>query len=554
MTALQVRSHVARDLDQSAAMFKNERLVAWEYVSNGLEYVDPGTSPFVRVRLDSKRKLITVEDNGRGMDWEGLANFFVMHGENIDRKAGRPGRGRFGTGKSAAFGIGETLRLTTVHDGKRSKVQLSRADLDGLDSGDPVPVRTIEREVATEQPNGTLVEIEGIKLRSLDQAGVVSYIERHLAHWPKDVTVVVNNHECEYNEPPVERVETFRADGEQAHLLGDVELTIKVSLSPLGPDERGVSVYSNGVWHETTLLGADGKDMAEFLFGEIDVPALDSDQATPRAFDASRSLRLNPDNPLVAAIYSFVGPKIEKVRKELVEAQRERRSSEEAKRLRREAEKIEEIINDDFAAFRKRLQKVKAATSGSGFDAGESQSASGGTPTGADEDFLYGGEEPATIVEGTGEVGTPNPDPEPKPGPVDPEPRRLNPIVEPDPAGEALGHHQPRGDQTPRRRGGFQIEFDHQGEGSARAVYQRERRTIFINLDHPQIAAARKGHGTEDPVFRRLAYEVAFAEYAIALAYELDYREEFPDAGDAIYEIRETIHRIARSAAALYAD
>ena len=48
-----------------------------------------------------------------------------MHGENIDRKAGRPGRGRFGTGKSAAFGIGDVLRLTTVRNGKRSKVELT---------------------------------------------------------------------------------------------------------------------------------------------------------------------------------------------------------------------------------------------------------------------------------------------------------------------------------------------------------------------------------------------------------------------------------------------
>src|SRR4051812_6239767 len=165
-TGLVVRTDVARDLDQSAAFFKNERLVVWEYVSNGLDYVERGTSPVVRVRLDSKRKRITVEDNGRGMDWEGLENFFVMHGENIDRKAGRPGRGRFGTGKSAAFGIGDALRLTTVRNGKRSEVELARADLEGLKPGDLVPVTTVAREVPTKQPNGTLVEIEDIKLRS----------------------------------------------------------------------------------------------------------------------------------------------------------------------------------------------------------------------------------------------------------------------------------------------------------------------------------------------------------------------------------------------------
>ena len=48
---LHVRSHVSRDLLQTAALFKNERQVAWEYVSNGLQYVDPGTSPVVRVPI-----------------------------------------------------------------------------------------------------------------------------------------------------------------------------------------------------------------------------------------------------------------------------------------------------------------------------------------------------------------------------------------------------------------------------------------------------------------------------------------------------------------------
>ena len=63
---------------------------------------------------------------------------------------------------------------------------------------------------------------------------------------------------------------------------------------------------------------------------------------------------------------------------------------------------------------------------------------------------------------------------------------------------------------------------------------------------------ARKSHGIEDSVFRRLAYEVAFSEYAVALAMELDYRDEFFDAQEAIVMVRETIHRIARAAASLY--
>jgi Histidine kinase-, DNA gyrase B-, and HSP90-like ATPase len=545
---LHVRSHVSRDLLQTAALFKNERQVAWEYVSNGLQYVDPGTSPFVRVRLNSKKRLITIEDNGRGMSLDDLSDsFFVMHGENTERRAGRPGRGRFGTGKSAAFGIGDTLRITTVKDGRRTQVELGRADLEGMDSGDPVPVKTLEREVKTPQPNGTLIEVEGVHLRSLDQQAVIHYIERHLARWPRDVTVLVNNHECEFTEPPVEKVETFHPSDDEREVMGDVELTIKVSKSPLDDDLRGVSIFSNGVWHETTLAGTDGKDMSEYLFGELDVPRLDEDASAPPPFDTSRSVKLNPENELVRAIYAFVGPKLEKLRKELVEAQREHRATEEAKRLRQEASKIEDIINKDFNGFRQRLQKVRAAAAGAGFDVGEDQHATG---AGTADDFFYGGDEPAVT---TADSGAPGKTESGETAPESDRPRRLNPIVEPADEGDSKGHGEAQQNGTQRPRGGFSLEFQELGVESPRATYQSEKRTIIINKEHPQIAAARQGRGVEDPVFLRLAYEVAFSEYAVALAQELDNRGEYMDTSDPIVAIWETLNRVAREAAGLYA-
>ena len=147
-----VKSHVSRDLLQNAALFKTDKLVIWEYVANGLQYVDPGTSPTVYVKLESKARKVRISDNGRGMTLEGLQNFFVMHGETLDRKAGTPGRGRFGTGKSAAFGIGEILRVTSVRNSRRSVVELTRADLEKVSSGDPIPVRIVQNS-ATDQRN-----------------------------------------------------------------------------------------------------------------------------------------------------------------------------------------------------------------------------------------------------------------------------------------------------------------------------------------------------------------------------------------------------------------
>jgi len=39
-----------------------------------------------------------------------------------------------------------------------------------------------------------------------------------------------------------------------------------------------------------------------------------------------------------------------------------------------------------------------------------------------------------------------------------------------------------------------------------------------VNLDHPQVAAAAKGEdGSRSKEFRKLAYEIAFTEYAVAV-------------------------------------
>src|SRR5262245_57573752 len=129
-TALKVRSHVGRDLLQSAYLFRHEHSVVWEYVSNGLQYKDIGTKPTVFVKIDARARKMQISDNGRGMLVKDLEHYFQMHGENLDRKQGRPGRGYFGTGKSAAFGIADQLTITTVRNGLRSKVRLTKKDIE----------------------------------------------------------------------------------------------------------------------------------------------------------------------------------------------------------------------------------------------------------------------------------------------------------------------------------------------------------------------------------------------------------------------------------------
>ena len=361
---LVVRSHVARDLLQTAGLFKSDRLVVWEYVANGLQYVDPGINAQVRVMIDARKKRITISDNGRGMDWNGLQNFFIMHGENIDRKEGKAGRGRFGTGKSAAFGIADTLRLRTVCGGKKTIVELRRSEIQAMSAGTEIPVNVVEPERQSDDPNGTTVEIEDVSLRTIDQASIIRYIERHLARWPKNVTVSVNNHLCEVSEPPLDREVRHKATGRVRDVLGEVELVLRTSKRPLEEDERGVSIFASGIWHAVTLAGCEGREMSQYIFGEIDVPRLEDDTSAVPPFDVTRSMELNPNNDLVREIYAFIFEKVEALRRELADAERKRKATEEARKLATQAAEIASVINEDFDSFRNKVAKVKAKAVG----------------------------------------------------------------------------------------------------------------------------------------------------------------------------------------------
>lgn len=541
-TELHVTSHVGRDLLQSAGLFKTDRAVVWEYVSNGLQYVDPGESPTVSVQLSQSKRRITIRDNGRGMDWRGLQNFFVMHGENEDRRSGRPGRGMFGTGKSAAFGVADTLRIRTVRGGLRSAIELTRAQIEAATDGRPIAPTVLEKEVNTREPNGTEVTIDQIHLRTLDRAGITRYIERHLARWQRGVTVTVNNHVCQYVEPVVIDRHSFRPASPLLEVLGDVELVVKVAPTPLAEDLQGIAVMSGGVWHESTLGASASKEMASHIFGEVDVPALDSDTSPIRPFDVSRSMALNPENEVVRAIHAFISIHVEQVRRDLVARDRERRRSDEAKRLAKTAAEIAAVLNDDFSQFKERLKRVRAASKGSS-DGGQSGAASDD----GSEDLIFGEDEPAAeeaMIPTAGDAERHRSEEPRVPAvPAVREGRDDDPKV-----GQRVG-----GEGGKRRRpsGGFHVEFLNLGD-DRRAVYNRQTRTINVNLDHPQVTAALGGDNVTDPTFRRLAYEVAFTEYAVAIHMEMALNDQYIDMTDPIVDIQDTIDRISRRTAALY--
>ncbi len=546
---LRVTSHVGRDLLASAASFKNEAAVVWEYVVNSLQYVDPGISPRVQVTVVSGGKGIRIADNGKGMSVQDLEHFFQMHGENLERRAGRAGRGKFGTGKSAAFGIANTLSVDTVHGGKRNVVQLTRAMIDASD-GEEIPLEWIVRDEATDDPNGTTVSILDMNLDRVRRASIIEYVERHLqAFRATSPAVAIDGHVCTYREPTISKTFSFEPTPSQREVLGDITLTIKVSNAPLPGVEQGISVTAgSGNLVAIEKAGIETKEFGNYLFGDVDVPALEAHPSPIEPYDTSRSLELNPQHPVVAVLLGFIGSKMEEVRAGVVRRWRDARKTEQARRLAAEADRIAEILNEDFRKISERLREIRAASSRKG--AAKSQVAARTSDDEPDE-WTRGIETPGVLMKPPRNAPDPNPDP--------PTPRPLRPT----PAVQQRGTPNPAGDNAvdpvggdqgkPRRpQGGFRVEYKALGADGERSTYDPPTLTILINLDHPLVRAALGDGSVEDTAFRRLSYEIAFSEYAMGLGYELSQEEPLMPPDDLLYEVRSTLNRISTAAVALY--
>lgn len=545
---LKVTSHVGRDLLASAASFKTEAAVVWEYVVNSLQYVDEGVLPKVQVFVKPRAKVIEVRDNGRGMTAESLRHYFTMHGKNLDRLRGRPGRGKFGTGKSAAFGIGKLLRVDTRRNGLRNVVELGRDEIESS-NGEDISLNWSIRNEDTEYPNGTTVTIDGIFIHKLNMHPIIDYIERHLQTYrTKMPEVAVNEHVCQYREPIISETLSFLPTSKQAEVLGDVELTVKVSPTPLQPSEQGIAV-SAGIGNLIAIEtgGIERKEMGNYLFGEIDVPILESYESPIEPYDTTRSLQLNPQHPIVRTLLPFIGSKLEEVRRGLVQRLNEARKTEQARRLSAEAQRIADILNKDFKGVVGRLQDIRSASARPGdvsSNYGDSLSSSDEEEAWIDGTSVPGDiEQPSSaIVKGVAK----------KKGRPDPKiSRRGSPNDAGDAAVDPAGGVGKKGKKP---RGGFHVEYRNLGEDTERSKYDRTNLAILINLDHQVVKHALHNGGVEDMSFRRLSYEIAFTEYSVALGYEM--AEQDPDipADDLLYEVRTTLNRVSAGAAFLYSS
>ena len=552
LDGFEMESNVARDVLGTAGSFGSLPKVVAEYATNSIDARVNGTPVAVTItksRYGGKTR-ITISDDASGMNDEDLRRFFFMHAENEARRGGRKVRGRFGTGKAAAFGVGTSLQIETRQNGRQWRVRLDKDELGAAvqENRKPRPEVLIDGDPTT-KPNGTDIYIDGIS-RSVDERRIASELRKRLGRQLDAHPVVLFNSRIVTVEPRAIREWTFSsADHEVASAIGvEVECIIKVSSTAVDEAIGGIVVTANDF--PVAQLESSG-DYGARIFGRCDVPALEEDESTPGPYTDARDMALNEENGTAGPLAAWLRECLSTVTSEVSAEERERRAAARDQALRNAASKMEAVLNRHYQGE---------------FHRTRSRAGDVGTRPG-----------PVT-VDPDGDVVVPNPDgvagydvPPSEPRPVDespdvtpplpPDPTRNNTNEhesqprEHDPLGEGRGDSATTEETAPRRRrsGGFSIEWDNAGKDAPRSNYIESELTILINLDHPEIAAAYSA-GDTSPLFRMLVFEAAAQEYCYATAYQQLEEDPSMDGSDTVQYVRTTIDLLTRDVADVVAD
>ncbi len=134
---------------------------------------------------NGKPTSIVVSDDGHGLTKDEINNKFLVigrnrredEGDNPSLKFDRKPIGKKGLGKLALFGLATRITICTCHNGKQNKFVL---DWDKLNAarGQYKP-DAIEIDIETDQPDGTVVSLEGLKRKSpFDAEGLADSLSR----------------------------------------------------------------------------------------------------------------------------------------------------------------------------------------------------------------------------------------------------------------------------------------------------------------------------------------------------------------------------------------
>ncbi len=533
-----MKGNLGKAILQTSAQFTEPTSAIWEYVINAIEYREKPDG--LRVSITMNKNEVVISDNSNGMDHEILKNFFTFSGENLARKNKQASwlkRGINGSGKIAAFGFADELEVDTVKNYRRNAYKLTRKYIENNpQDSQEIPLKNLKLDEKVDEPNGTTIKISNLNSKP-DQNKLIRKIEREISHWKSyDIKITVNSVVCEPKQLDIEKTYTFQSEGDIKDRYGDFKLNIHVSKYPLEGFDIGVKVLCNNNIVGIEDCGLGSSPYGNYLTGDVEIPELEKPIDNIFPFDQTRKQILNRTHKGVKELIFFMGPKLESVKKELVDKKNEERNSAKSKKLEKICDGLSNSLNDHWNDIKRKIDVIRGASNAK-------SALSEIFQPGSDEDieaFIDGdgvsvsSEEEFRLGENVKNISPLN------------DPQNL--VVENENSDNQA--QKSSGKKLTRRKSGFIVVNENLGESEQRTLYKKDELKIIINLDHPSTVTCLKScdDDVENISFKRFIFEAVCREFEHAIAQEFidDSQGSYPPE-DLLTEMRFHYDNILRS-------
>ena len=292
-------------------------------------------------------KRIVVEDDGSGMSFDEINNYFLRIGRNRrkehqDSPCGRKPTGKKGLGKLALFGLGTVVEIGTIKDGEKVTFILNYEDILAKD-GEYSP-ETGREEVSRELQTGTKITLRNLKHQSEFSAEDYSVSLARLFNFKDDGVPPFNLYislddgdpikidnklkysniygEFEWNDTQILTL-TQNDYAEQSKIRGKIITTEK----PLKPGLRGITLFANGrmVNHSEFFGQSESSHFFSYTTGWLDVDFVDE---WPEDVISTNRQSIDWESPKTQELRAFLSDMLNSLEKEWRLKRKEKRDEE----------------------------------------------------------------------------------------------------------------------------------------------------------------------------------------------------------------------------------
>jgi hypothetical protein len=467
-------------------MYSRYQKAIGELVVNGYD----ADANFVQVRIDQAHDFIEIDDNGSGMDEDGIRNQFMFLGTRQKRAIPRTPVfhrlpiGQKGIGKLAGFGIARCIEMTTVKSGVQYEFRLDRDELENSERRGKLNEAVLNRSLiqlrerrAPAATSGTVVRLTKLRPECghIDVDKVIAHLALEL---PQDSTfrVVVNARECKRQDVPAsKRYSIDVVDPVCGPIKGEVVVAKKRLPDP------GVLVSVRGrVVGRPNWFGVNREawrfTIAPLITGCVEVPGFDPEDLTGEA-EVIKTDREGfvETHPKYVALAAYMKARLEEIYRELVQQYEQKEEEEKRSKV---SEAIRQVASDLNEWERDRVRRLTEA----------------GSMRGRQDEAGQRMQHGVVAVNGRGGKGAEGPKPGIPPAIME-EIRAILGVGRLRFAGRSL-----------------EVKTAHLGEDFAECDVRWEESLVLVNLDHPAYDQAVANRCVEIVTFRAVAAALALEE------------------------------------------